>query len=45
VLSGIGQHVQDQRIDSAQLASDLSTAITGARPQPAVSGDSREATL
>ena len=45
VLSGIGQHVQDQRIDSGQLASDLSNAITGVRPGPASSADSRGATL
>ncbi|MEA2762544.1 MAG: hypothetical protein QOD47_1828 [Gemmatimonadaceae bacterium] len=45
VLGGIGQHVQEQGIDSGQLASDLSTAITGARPQPAAPGNSREATL
>lgn len=45
VLRGIGQHVQQQGIDSGQLASDLSTAITGALPRSAVSGDSRQATL
>ena len=45
VLSGIGQHVQEQGIDPGQLASDLSTAITGVRPQPAAPGEAREATL
>lgn len=44
VLSGIGQHVQQQGIDPAQLASDLSTAITGALPG-SPSRNSREATL
>ncbi|HEX3533555.1 MAG TPA: DUF937 domain-containing protein [Gemmatimonadaceae bacterium] len=45
VLSGIGQHVQAQGIDSGQLATDLSSAIMGTRPRPAAPGDSREATL
>ena len=45
VLGGIGQHVQEQGIDSAQLATDLSTAIIGAQPRPAARGGSREATL
>jgi hypothetical protein len=45
VLGGIGQHVQEQGIDSGQLANDLSTAITGALPRSGASGDSREATL
>jgi hypothetical protein len=45
VLGGIGQHVQQQGIDSGQLANDLSNAITGALPRAAGSGDSREATL
>ncbi|MDQ6872052.1 MAG: DUF937 domain-containing protein [Gemmatimonadota bacterium] len=44
VLRGIGQHAQQHRIDSGQLASDLSDAITGALPRPAATGD-REATL
>ena len=45
VLSGIGQHTQQHGIDSAQLASDLGTAITGASPRSVATGDSREATL
>jgi hypothetical protein len=45
VLGGIGQHVQQQGIDSGQLANDLSAAITGALPRSARPGDSREATL
>jgi hypothetical protein len=45
VLSGIGQHVQAQGIDSGQLATDLSSAIMGARPRPAAPNDSQEATL
>jgi uncharacterized protein YidB (DUF937 family) len=45
VLRGIGQHVQEQGIDSGQLASDLSNAITGALPRSAPSGDSPRATL
>ena len=45
VLSGIGQHVQQQGIDPGQLASDLSTAITAALPRSPGSVDSREATL
>jgi uncharacterized protein YidB (DUF937 family) len=45
VLSGIGQHVQEQGIDSQQLANDLSTAIIGVQPRPSASGGSREATL
>jgi hypothetical protein len=45
VLSGIGQHVQEQGIDSQQLANDLSTAIIGVQPRPAAPGGSREATL
>jgi hypothetical protein len=45
VLSGIGQHVQQQGIDSGQLASDLGTAITGAAPRSAATRDSGEATL
>jgi uncharacterized protein YidB (DUF937 family) len=45
VLGGIGQHVQEQGIDSRQLANDLSTAIVGVQPRHAASGGSREATL
>ncbi len=45
VLSGIGQHVQDQGIDSGQLAADLRSAVIGTGPAPARPGDSREATL
>jgi hypothetical protein len=45
VLSGIGQHVQQQGITPGQLADDLSTAITGERPRPAPTADSREARL
>ena len=45
VLSGIGQHVQEQDIDAQQLANDLSTAIIGVRPRPAAPSSSREATL
>jgi len=45
VLSGIGQHVQEQGIGSGQLANDLSTAIMGSGQQSPDQAGSREATL
>jgi hypothetical protein len=45
VLSGIGQHVQEQGIGSGQLANDLSTAILGSGQRSPDRAGSREATL
>jgi len=45
VLGGIGQHVQEQGINPGQLATELSTAITGLAPRPAAAEGSRQATL
>jgi hypothetical protein len=45
VLRGIGQHVQQQGMDPAQLANVLSSATSAAQPQSRPSGGSNEARL
>jgi hypothetical protein len=44
-VTGLSRDDAGKIVAAGQLATDLSTAITGARPQPAAPGDSREATL